>query len=175
MAREDTELQRRLRAELAARELKPRAASLAAGVPPNAVGKILRGETKRPEPETLEPLARYFGWPINAVLEWAGWPVQARTRTGAGDPFGALSEVLEQLRLGPQERQAVHVLVDAFRRSHLSYTTVSAMYEAAVEQAIQDAQMMAAAGGETDPESYARLVFRKARERVAEKVAQLGE
>jgi hypothetical protein len=71
------ELQVRLHAELRARQMSPRQASIAATQNPNVIGNILSNAVQAPTLETLVKLARYFGWRLCDTICWAyDWPLE---------------------------------------------------------------------------------------------------
>lgn len=105
MTKQQTELQRRLHEVLEARGLKATPTSEQMGLSKNALGKILRGETDYPEKESLEAIARFFGWSINDVVMWAGL-VPPRDEADF-DVIREVDRVLMRAKLPESRRQFV--------------------------------------------------------------------
>lgn len=66
-------LARRLYDACEAKGLTWQDASKYCGVSKNTVRRIIQMETPRPDPDTLNKIADFFGWPVLDTMEWAGY------------------------------------------------------------------------------------------------------
>ncbi|EKS9794852.1 MULTISPECIES: helix-turn-helix domain-containing protein [Burkholderia] len=94
---------------IAKADTNPNALSQKTNVPQSTIQRALRGTTKQPRLDTIEPLAKYFGVSLHDLLNE---DLQARDAAGSGDgqPFASIdsAQALSSFIAAPVRRPGQH-------------------------------------------------------------------
>jgi hypothetical protein len=108
------ELAQRLEDWLRAKNWTPRRLSLDAGLPENAVKRILERPERDTQPETWRKLAQYLKWDERDTLALAG---HATAPEPSDDPEGQLDRLLRQMGLRGRYLEHIRFQIEVLKRA----------------------------------------------------------